>query len=77
LKQRVAEGLLEFVDRRYPGFKALVEYCEVSTPLTVEHFTGICGHRGSPAWRPGLLSDHGRLEKTRGASARQPCSMSM
>jgi hypothetical protein len=40
LKQRVAEGLLEFVDRRYPGFKALVEYCEVSTPLTVEHFTG-------------------------------------
>jgi all-trans-retinol 13,14-reductase len=40
LKQRVAEGLLDFVDRHYPGFKTLVEYCEVSTPLTVEHFTG-------------------------------------
>lgn len=40
LKHRVAEGLLDFVDRRYPGFKALVDYCEVSTPLTVETFTG-------------------------------------
>ena len=40
LKHRIAEGLLEFVDRHYPGFKALVDYCEVSTPLTVEHFTG-------------------------------------
>ena len=40
MKHRVAEGLLDFVDRRYPGFKGLVDYCEVSTPLTVEHFTG-------------------------------------
>ena len=27
------------VERQYPGFSALVEYCEVSTPLTNEHFT--------------------------------------
>ena len=40
MKHRIAEGLLEFVDRHYPGFKSLVDYCEVSTPLTVEHFTG-------------------------------------
>jgi phytoene dehydrogenase-like protein len=40
LKHRIAEGLLEFVDRHYPGFKSLVDYCEVSTPLTVEQFTG-------------------------------------
>jgi all-trans-retinol 13,14-reductase len=40
LKSRLAAGLLDFVDRRYPGFKALVDYCEVSTPLTVETFTG-------------------------------------
>ena len=40
LKHRVAEGLLDFVDRHYPGFKTLVDYCEVSTPLSVEHFTG-------------------------------------
>ena len=40
LKQRVAEGLLTFVDHHYPGFRDLVDYCEVSTPLTVETFTG-------------------------------------
>jgi all-trans-retinol 13,14-reductase len=40
LKHRIAEALLGFVDRHYPGFKSLVDYCEVSTPLTVEHFTG-------------------------------------
>jgi all-trans-retinol 13,14-reductase len=40
LKTRIAQGLLAFVDRRYPGFKDLVDYCEVSTPLTMETFTG-------------------------------------
>ncbi len=40
LKRRIADGLIDFVDRRYPGFKALVDYREVSTPLTVETFTG-------------------------------------
>jgi all-trans-retinol 13,14-reductase len=39
-KERIAEGLLTFVDRHYPGFRDLVDYCEVSTPLTVETFTG-------------------------------------
>jgi phytoene dehydrogenase-like protein len=47
LKHRIAEGLLDFVDRRYPGFKALVDYCEVSTPLTVENFTE---HRNGTAY---------------------------
>ena len=51
LKHRVAEGLLDFVDRHYPGFKTLVEYCEVSTPLTVERFTGHL--RGSVYGIPG------------------------
>ncbi len=40
LKHRVADGLVAFVDRHYPGFRDLVDYYEVSTPLTVEHFTG-------------------------------------
>lgn len=43
LKERVAEGLLRFVDERYAGFKASVDYCEVATPLTVETFTGHLG----------------------------------
>ena len=40
LKERVADGLLEFVEQHYPGFRELVNYREVSTPLTVETFTG-------------------------------------
>ena len=39
LKQRLQTGLLEMVERHYPGFSELVDYCEVSTPLTNEHFT--------------------------------------
>ncbi|NTV47045.1 MAG: NAD(P)/FAD-dependent oxidoreductase [Chlorobiales bacterium] len=40
LKNRIAESILCFIEEHYPGFKALVDYCEVSTPLTVESFTG-------------------------------------
>jgi phytoene dehydrogenase-like protein/ferredoxin-NADP reductase len=39
LKRRIAEGLLRAADRAVPGFSALVAYSELSTPLTVEHFT--------------------------------------
>lgn len=39
LKQRVAQGLLRLADTAIPGFSALVAYSELSTPLTVEHYT--------------------------------------
>ena len=39
LKQRLQTVLLAMVERRYPGFSNLVDYCELSTPLTNEHFT--------------------------------------
>ena len=39
LKERIAAGLLRLAETATPGFGALVEYCELSTPLTVEHFT--------------------------------------
>ncbi|MEO1144636.1 MAG: NAD(P)/FAD-dependent oxidoreductase, partial [Cyanobacteria bacterium J06638_22] len=39
LKARITEGLLATVDRHYPGFADLVDYAELSTPLTNEHFT--------------------------------------
>lgn len=39
LKQRIQDVLLGMVEQRYPGFSDLVDYCEVSTPLTNEHFT--------------------------------------
>lgn len=39
LKERIAEGMLSFIEERYPGFRDLIDYYEVSTPVTVEHFT--------------------------------------
>jgi len=43
LKARITEALLSLVESRIPGFRAEVDYSELSTPLSVEHFTG---HRG-------------------------------
>ncbi len=43
LKERISDGLLDLVERHHPGFRDLVAYRELSTPLTIEAFTG---HRG-------------------------------
>ncbi|HYG91860.1 MAG TPA: NAD(P)/FAD-dependent oxidoreductase [Azospirillum sp.] len=43
LKERIADALLALVERHHPGFSALVAHREVSTPLSVEHFTGHAG----------------------------------
>lgn len=53
LKDRIAAGLLRLVERKFPGFSDLVEYQEVSTPLSVEHFMqspegAIYGLAGTP-----------------------------
>lgn len=39
LKDRISQMLIQQVDRHYPGFANLVDYSELSTPLTNEHFT--------------------------------------
>ena len=51
LKETISEALLELVERHYPGFRDLVAYRELSTPLTVQHFTGALrgGIYGLPA----------------------------
>jgi all-trans-retinol 13,14-reductase len=38
-KKRVTQALLDLVERHNPGFGDLVEYSELATPLTFEHFT--------------------------------------
>ncbi len=38
LKAHITQALIDFVEARYPGFATLIEYAELSTPLTVEHF---------------------------------------
>ncbi|MGK7923966.1 MAG: phytoene desaturase family protein [Spirulina sp.] len=39
LKEKLARSLIGLVDRHYPGFADLIEYYEVSTPVTNEYFT--------------------------------------
>jgi all-trans-retinol 13,14-reductase len=38
-KKKMADTVVETIEKRFPGFKNIVEYIEVSTPLTNEHFT--------------------------------------
>lgn len=38
-KAKLAEQTLEFVEEKFPGFRALIDYMEVSTPLSIEHFS--------------------------------------
>jgi len=38
LKAQITEQLLDLVEAYYPGFRDLIEYAELATPLTVEHF---------------------------------------
>ena len=39
LKKRTSAGLLRLAETAIPGLTSLVEYTELSTPLTVEHYT--------------------------------------
>ncbi|MGA2430299.1 MAG: NAD(P)/FAD-dependent oxidoreductase [Candidatus Acidiferrum sp.] len=52
-KNRMTQALLDLVERHHPGFGGLVEYSELATPLTFEHFTAapsgmIYGYPGTP-----------------------------
>ncbi|MHA2162667.1 MAG: phytoene desaturase family protein [Candidatus Thorarchaeota archaeon] len=40
LKEQMSDALIDFVENRYPGFKDLIAYQELSTPLSTEYFTG-------------------------------------
>jgi len=39
LKRRIGSSLIDLAETAIPGLKDLVDYVEVSTPLTVEHYT--------------------------------------
>lgn len=38
-KEKISAAILRLIERKIPGFTNLVEYAELSTPLTSEHFT--------------------------------------
>jgi phytoene dehydrogenase-like protein len=39
LKRRIGDTLIDFVEATYPGFRSLVDFVEVATPLSSEAFT--------------------------------------
>ena len=57
LKDRIADALLAAVEPRLPGFRSLVAYRELSTPLTTETFTA---HAGGEIY--GIPCTPGRLD---------------
>lgn len=38
-KDHMAQRMLNFIEGKYPGFKNIVDFYELSTPLSTEHFT--------------------------------------
>ena len=51
LKTRMADGMVDLVDRHFPGFRDLIDYRELSTPLSIEHF--VASPRGAIYGLPG------------------------
>jgi phytoene dehydrogenase-like protein len=39
LKEKITSGLIEFVNKRYPGLAQMINYSELATPLSAEDFT--------------------------------------
>lgn len=39
LKKDIEHRVLNFVEKKFPGFRSLIEFSEVSTPLSIAHFT--------------------------------------
>lgn len=52
LKKRIGNGLMDLAEEAVPGLSEFVDFREVSTPLSIEHFTG---HRkGAPYGIPAV-----------------------
>jgi len=52
-KNRITQALLGLIEHHHPGFRDLIEYSELGTPLTFEYFTAapsgsIYGYPGTP-----------------------------
>ena len=52
LKERISKALIDFVNASLPNFRQLIDYYELGTPLTNEHYTG--HHRGCSYGLPGI-----------------------
>jgi all-trans-retinol 13,14-reductase len=57
-KQRLANDMLAFIENKYPGFTELVDFYELSTPLTTTHFT-----KHPRGWIYGMLTTPDKFSK--------------
>jgi len=39
LKEQISDNLIAFIEQQYPGFSAMIEFRELSTPITNEYFS--------------------------------------
>ena len=39
IKDTISRGFVAMIERHFPGFKDIIDYQELSTPLSIEHFT--------------------------------------
>ena len=39
LKETISDGMIDLIEKKHPGFRQLVDFKELSTPITFEHFT--------------------------------------
>ena len=40
LKEKIGQAMIDFVEDKLPGFRELIDYHELSTPLSTAYFTG-------------------------------------
>jgi phytoene dehydrogenase-like protein len=38
LKEKIAKAIIHFVEKRFQGFSEMIDYYELGTPLTIEHY---------------------------------------
>jgi phytoene dehydrogenase-like protein len=56
-KERLAESVLQLLERRFPGISTQVEVCDVATPVTTQRYTGVGqGFSSSPRWGAMMLA---------------------
>ena len=62
-KAKIAEAMLSYVEQRMPGLREMVDYQELSTPLTVKSFTAHAGGAvyGQACDANRLFRDHWRI----------------
>lgn len=69
LKERITEKLLNYIEERYPGFRELVDYTELSTPLSNEFFSA---HPKGTIYGLSSVPDRFRKEKAPWFNAKTP-----